>query len=330
MAATTKIGWTDATVNFWWGCTKLGPGCDFCYANDLDKRYGGDHWGVGAPRRKIKSAIALLRKLNKAGRKRVFIQSMSDLFDAEVPAEWFDEAMCAIEEATNTTVQIVTKRIALVKRRLDLIGRRRWPRNAGLIITTVNQPEVDRDGQLLLDVRDNYSIPWTGLSIEPILGPIDLYNGDPDPSLGVTAKHTMLGQWWDADQCRLCPPHYGVDWVIVGGESGPHARPPHPDWIRSLRNQCASTQTAFFFKQWGEWKEIDGPRCRSITQPYTEKDVWIHKDGSILRNRGLSWAERPSPYFTSIMRRVGKEAAGNLLDGEKFEQHPDYLESGVW
>src|SRR5882724_7171831 len=118
MGQSSKIEWTDATVNFWWGCTKVGPGCDHCYAEAFDKRIGGAHWGLGAPRRKIASAVALIRRLdngyadwaadaecmignakafglpipNIGTRRRVFIQSMSDLFDLEVPVEWFSEA----------------------------------------------------------------------------------------------------------------------------------------------------------------------------------------------------------------------------------------------
>lgn len=101
MGEISNIGWTDATVNFWWGCTKVGPGCDGCYAEAWDNRFGGTHWGQGVPRRKIKSAVALIHKLDNgyawwgadyaAGfldkhcghRRRVFIQSMSDLFDLE-------------------------------------------------------------------------------------------------------------------------------------------------------------------------------------------------------------------------------------------------------
>lgn len=114
MGEITKIEWTDATVNFWWGCTKVGPGCDHCYAERLDNRFGASHWGVGIERRKIKSAPALLQRLNRDSVKfadeydsrarRIFIQSMSDLFDLEVPIDWFATAWNEIEAADSTAI----------------------------------------------------------------------------------------------------------------------------------------------------------------------------------------------------------------------------------
>ncbi len=140
MAERTGIEWTDATVNFWWGCTKVGPGCDHCYAETWSERFGGGHWGVDAPRRKIKGAAAMLNRLDNryadwaadaicatenakvfglpdpgmGSRRRVFIQSMSDLFDTEVPLEWFAEAWGKIEQCNRLALQLVTKRISVV------------------------------------------------------------------------------------------------------------------------------------------------------------------------------------------------------------------------
>jgi hypothetical protein len=150
MSAASKIEWTDATVNFWWGCTKVGPGCDHCYAEVWSRRMGGNHWGVGVPRWKIKSAVALIHRLDNgyadwaadyevaAGnarafglpaptfgpRRRVFIQSMSDLFDLEVSADWFAEAWAKIETCNRIDIQIVTKRLSAVTKRLSEVGER--------------------------------------------------------------------------------------------------------------------------------------------------------------------------------------------------------------
>lgn len=222
MAETSKIEWTDATVNFWWGCTKVGPGCDHCYAEAFDKRTGGSHWGLGAPRRKIKGAVALIQRLNRNGRRRVFIQSMSDLFDLEVPVGWFADAWEHIAACDRLAIQIVTKRVSAVEKRLAAIGAKGWPRHAGLMITVVNQDEADRDVPRLLAIKAKLGISWVGLSVEPMLGPID------------------LSPWLHA-----------LDWVICGGESGPGARPMHIDHARSLVRQCARAGTACFIKQLG-------------------------------------------------------------------------------
>lgn len=289
MADGSKIEWTDATVNFWWGCTKVGPGCDHCYAETWSKRTGGPGlWGVGAPRRKIKSARALIHRLDNdysewaadaecargnakafglpvpvvGNCRRVFIQSMSDLFDLEVPIEWFDEAWELIHVCDRLEIQIVTKRISAVRKRIEAGGgRKTWPAHAGLIITVVSQDEADRDIPRLLALREEFGIPWIGLSCEPLLGPIVL-----------AAEFLALGK---------------RAWTIVGGESGPNARPMHPDWARSIRDQCQAAGVAYFFKQWG---------------------VYAPRTGADGREHCL---------------RVGKAAAGRFLDGRTWDQFPE-------
>jgi protein gp37 len=224
MAETSKIEWTDATVNFWWGCTKVGPGCDHCYAESFDKRVGGSHWGVGSPRRKIASAPTLISKLNRAGGKRVFIQSMSDLFDMEVELGWFAEAWDHIERSDGLSIQIVTKRISVVEKRLAAIRRdTNWPKHAGLLITVVNQQEADRDIPRLIALKAKLGVPWIGLSVEPMLGRITLRKG-----------------WLEH-----------IDWVICGGESGSGARTLHEEWAWDLSAQCVGASIAFFMKQMG-------------------------------------------------------------------------------
>ncbi len=317
MAEQSLIEWTDATVNFWWGCTKVGPGCDNCYAETWAKRWKDDIWGVGAPRRKIKSALKLLYRLENdyaqwnadaaAGlhpnfHRRVFLQSMSDLFDREVPAEWFDEAWAAISDCTHLDIQIVTKRISYVEKRL---AGRPWPSHAGLIITVVNQDEADRDIPRLLDLKARLGIPWVGLSMEPLLGPVTLeevWHGE----------SALSAECWG--ECAWCekgfPPLYncqrglqdgghwsqhptgrsGIDWVIVGGESGRNARPMQYEWATALRDQCADAGAPFFFKQWGEW------------------------------------APRRTPDGLT-MQRVGKASAGRLLDGRRHNAFPHSIPS---
>lgn len=234
MADNTKIEWTDATVNFWWGCTKVGPGCDHCYAETWSRRTGESIWGTGVPRRKIKSAVKLLHKLDNDfswwaadceigglhdhSTRRVFIQSMSDLFDNEVPIEWFDEAWQTITVCNRLEIQIVTKRLPMIEKRL---AGRTWPRHAGLLISVVNQEEADRDIPRLIALKKKLGIPWIGLSMEPLLGPV------------------VLRPEWLAE----------LDWIIVGGESGPGARPMQNEWAHSLVDQCKAASVSIFVKQ---------------------------------------------------------------------------------
>ncbi|MGH6753370.1 MAG: DUF5131 family protein [Bradyrhizobium sp.] len=305
MADKSGIEWTDATVNFWWGCTKVGPGCDHCYAEAIDRRYGGTHWGLGAPRRKIKGAVALIHRLDNdyswwsadhfggflpatcGPRRRVFVQSMSDLLDTEVPLEWFAEAWEHIEACSRLAIQVVTKRVSVIEKRLAAIGRTSWPRHAGLIVTVVNQVEAGRDVPRLISLKKALSIPWIGLSIEPMLGPIDLTP-------------------WLAD----------LDWIISGGESGPHARPMHPDWVRSIRDQCAAAGVPFHHKQNGEFASEGLCAERWLFSPTGE----AHPDplpNGIGRHTKEGW---------TVVYRVGKRFAGRLLDGVVHNAFPEALQ----
>lgn len=309
MASKSAIEWTDATVNFWWGCTKVGPGCDHCYAEMWAKRTGHSVWGQSVPRRKIDSAAALLQRLNRGAVKfadendgrvrRAFIQSMSDLFDLEVELSWFAEAWAGIEAADCLDIQIVTKRITAVEKRLAELGRTTWPKHAGLIITVVNQAEADRDVPRLLALKSRLHIPWIGLSIEPMLGPIDLMmlrSGDKAFD-ALQGAHAFL----DGDSYEHAGTCAKLDWVIVGGESGKDARPIHPQWARDVRDQCESNGVPFFFKQWGEWL----PDHQSYDPtPYANA--------------------RAAHRFpdNSIASRVGKKAAGRLLDGKTHDAFP--------
>jgi protein gp37 len=234
MGAQTNIGWTDATVNFWHGCTKVGPGCDFCYAEQWSKRTGHNIWGVGVPRRKIKSAVPLIEKLaRKQPGARVFIQSMSDLFDNEVPIEWFDDAWDWICICDTLRIQIVTKRVSIIEKRLAEIDAPGWPKHAGLIVTVVDQEEADRDVPRARALKAKLGIPWLGLSIEPQIGPIII------PISPTTGFSSPLG----------------IDWAIGGGESKQgrdhQPRPYDLAWARSLRDQCAAAGVAYFQKQLG-------------------------------------------------------------------------------
>ena len=314
--AETSIEWTDFTVNFWWGCTKVGPGCDHCYAETWDKRTGGAHWGPHAERRRIKGAAAALRKINdkaggfrtKHGRwPRVFMHSMSDLFDNAVPYVWREHALAEAQAAFLCNIQMVTKRIGNVEEMVFPVWGCNWPQHIGLMITVCTQAEADRDIPKLLDLKARLGIPWIGLSVEPMLGPISLrwLEAWPGSALNPSGVTNHL------DGLRK------LDWVICGGESGPHARPMHPDWPRSLRDQCVAAGVPFLFKQWGEWApgEVAGPNLRTI-----ETATWFDDAWDFVRV-GKATPEDHREDDPDLFR-VGKKAAGRHLDDRTWDEVP--------
>ncbi len=340
MGETSAIEWTDATVNFWWGCTKVGPGCDHCYAETFDKRVGGAHWGQGTPRRQIASAAKTLEKLNRQGGKRVFIQSMSDLFDNEAPGAWFDEAWMHVHNATNCRIQIVTKRISRVEKAIAESGPPVWPAHAGLMITVVNQAEADRDIPRLLALKAKLGIPWVGLSMEPLLGPVDLsrwmgVHHHPDNDLSNPETRAAIGKIIAAAREQFRDEHGnpGLDWVIVGGESGPKARPMHPDWARDIRDQCQAAGVPFFFKQWGEWvPDVGIPPGRDPSKP--GGDPIMEGKGPCGFLKDGAWHFAPNGCAVDLtaawgcdewVYRLGKKTNGRLLDGREWNQFPGGL-----
>lgn len=276
MAENSKIEWTDHTFNPWIGCTQVGPGCDRCYAKALDKRTGGDHWGPGVSRRRTKDWRAPYRWQKHAGhyqalhgrRQRVFCASMADVFDNEVPDDWRADLWQVIRDTAKLDWLIVTKRIGNAKGMLPPDWPQAFP-HVILLATVVNQIEADRDIPKLLATP----AAMRGISAEPLLGPLDLRqyligheDNGVDLSRDIGGKVGACTDW--------TPP---LDWVIVGGESGPGSRPMHPDWARSIRDQCANADVSFFFKQWGAW--LVGER-----QPENEDPTWmpdiVFQDGS--------------------------------------------------
>lgn len=288
MAEQTTIEWTDHTFNTHWGCSKISPGCDGCYAERLAARFGYG-WGDDAPKREFseKHWNELLRwdrHAREAGvRRRVFTNSMSDLFDKFAPDGVRERHFPFIERTPNLDHLLLTKRIGNVERMVPahwLDGG--WPANAWLGISVVNQEEADRDIPKLLRVPARVRF----LSIEPMLGPIRLYDD------------WLYGVGWS--RC-----HGPLDWVIAGGESGPHARPTHPDWFRSLRDQCTAAGVSFLFKQWGEWVPMMG----HVEGVPVRGEKFTHRDGT-------------------IMGYAGKKAAGRHLDGITHDHFPSQTAPG--
>lgn len=253
MGEVTGIGWTDHTWSPWWGCTKVSVGefgaCVNCYAEALDKRVGGDHWGVGKPRREMSEKHwATPLKWNKAvpaGDTRFVFPSMCDPFDNEVPPEWRRRFFDLIRATPNLTWLLLTKRPAnIVKLGMAVPGG--IPMNAALGCTVVTQDEADRDIPHLMRLQRRVRF----VSIEPMLGPIDLTNIQtlifPRAEKADALTGELSGMFGD-------PAGYAapLSWVICGGESGPSPRPMQAEWARALRDQCSAAKVPFFFKQWG-------------------------------------------------------------------------------
>lgn len=296
MAENSKIEWCHHTFNPWTGCTKIGPGCDHCYAEGWAKRSGIVQWGPGAERRRTSEAnwrqpVKWNTEAARLGvRYRVFCASLADVFDNEAPAAWRADLFDLIAMTPHLDWLLVTKRIGNVRQMIP----DRWsvcmPPNLWLGITVVNQAEADRDIPKLLGLKVSVRF----LSMEPLLGPVDLrFHVFSEPT-GNFRTHAGKRQM----ELRK-PVDGGLHWVIVGGESGPGARPMHPHWARDLRDQCAEAGMPFLFKQWGEWAPgvcSDDPEC-------SVKHVF---EGDARR----------------VMSRVGKKHAGRLLDGVLHDGYP--------
>ena len=338
MANKTRISWCDSTFNPWIGCTKISPGCDHCYAErQMDQRLGRVRWGAGQPRQRTAAenwrqverwnaepffecpgcgwrgtaadykrtirppAIACCPDHNhRLARRRVFACSLADVFDAEVPTDWRRDLYALIERTPNLDWLVLTKRIGNARAMLGECSFGRWDSmplpSVWLGATVVNQHEADRDIPKLLATPAALRF----VSIEPMLGPIDLYDGDPDPRLGgIEASQPFIGEWWEPGDAPSQPPRQGVDWVICGGESGPGARPMNPAWVLSLRDQCQAAGVPFFFKQWGAW----APNCLCD------------------KNTACREIRRPEPGEPGVMFRCGK-AGGHEIRGHEWLEFP--------
>lgn len=280
----SKIEWCDHTFNPWIGCTKVSPGCANCYAEARDQRFaGGAHWGKGAPRQRTSEAnwkqplrwnktekwdcpacaTSHTTEIQPVGtlwechctephfgcherRPRVFCASLADWLDDEVPLEWLADLLSLIRSTPNLDWLLLTKRPENWESRIaplanfrdfgsdQFLWELKWlalgiaPSNVWIGTTVEDQERADQRIPELLEIPAKVRF----LSCEPLLGPLNL---EPAFSFIRDVHH------------KDAPIH----WVICGGESGPNARPMHPDWAMSLRDQCAEAQTAFFMKQMG-------------------------------------------------------------------------------
>lgn len=367
MAENSKIEWCDHTFNPWEGCQKVGPGCDHCYAETRNARFAGGvavNWGPGAPRRRTSDANwrkpLLWNALHEAffaahgRRQRVFCASLADIFDNAVSAQWRIDLLRLIELTPNLDWLLLTKRIGNATQMLEAavraINHGRWGwrdnvfQNVWIGATVVNQEEADRDIPKLLETPAAVRF----LSMEPLLGPVDL-TAAYLPCENAIDDLLMDPETGAYECCKRCDftgigDEMGIDWVIAGGESGPHARPMHPDWARSLRDQCKAAGVPLLFKQWGEWLPINQQDEAFTNRLYKpNRKAALHEDQGALDDIygrtctvpcGVVHADgsfheplEPMAFLqgTGAMStfKVGKKAAGRLLDGALHDGFPE-------
>lgn len=347
MAENSKIEWTDHTFNPWRGCTKVSPGCANCYAETLSHRNPKvlGEWGKGKPR--VRASAAMWReplKWNQAEeskrvshsefvenhRPRVFCASLADWLDDEVPIEWLADLLALIHATPNLDWLLLTKRPQNWSERLaacapfrevgspQFLWELNWlaqgvpPANVWIGTTVEDQQRADERIPHLLNIPAKVRF----LSCEPLLGPVDL-------SAFIGRVPNITGE-------RIDPYNFGLDWVIAGGESGPKARPMHPDWARSIRDQCAAAGVAYHFKQWGEWAPL-APLKKDGSLDFSGQQVMAN-DGTLYEPTALFYPDgssrgdaiRAGHYHASLysIYRVGKKAAGRLLDGREWNEFP--------
>ena len=304
----------------------MGPGCDHCYAETRNARFGGGtaiNWGPGAPRRL--TSLANWKKpvswnnaheeffAQHGRRQRVFCASLADVFDNAVDPEWRDELFKLIAETPNLDWLLLTKRIGNVPNMLPLpFDFDKYFPHVWIGTTITSQAEADRDIPKLLQVDAAKRF----LSMEPLLGPVNLETiHNTDFGEGQPYLHPLLGWVSDGHGDGCSAP--AIDWVIVGGESGPGARPMHPDWARSLRDQCEEADVPFLFKQWGEWapgENVERHHGIVATAKWFNEEWSFHEED--LASTDGHFDDEPDLY------RIGKKAAGRLLDGETWTQFP--------
>jgi protein gp37 len=255
------------------------------------------------------------RKAGESGERPRIFPSLCDPFDNAVDPAWRTDLFRLIADTPNLDWLLLTKRIGNVPTMLREIGVARLPDNVWLGATIVNQEEADRDIPKLLEVPARVRF----LSIEPLLGPVDLSIAACKPCPNAADGLLMDIDTGSYECCRQCDftgigDEWGIDWVIVGGESGRGARPMHPDWARSLRDQCTAASVPFLLKQWGEWipAETDLPGDGAC---YAFAD-----DGS---DRELTGRHRLTSIGKQEFLRLGKRAAGRLLDGRTHDEFPE-------
>jgi len=329
MGSKTGIEWADVTWGPWQGCTPVSDGCQQCYMYREKRRYGQD------PTKIVRSSDSTFRM--PMSRKRVppgsfvFVCSWSDFFHPDVPDDWRHEAFGYMAYRYDVTFLLLTKR---PQRMADYLGE--WePETCGALLAN----EFDHHPSKVTRHRLEQTVDWLHgewctdeYAMPPFDTMADACDGLPNVWLGVTAENQaraderipqLLSIDWPGKRfvslepllgpvdlsITDCPDaHSMLSWLICGGESGPRARPVHPDWVRSLRDQCHTAGVPFMFKQWGEW----APNCDHPPYP----------------GKACASVPRPAPGKSGAMFRCGKKRAGRELDGREWLERPDTGKDG--
>lgn len=356
MAEGTKIGWTDHTWNPWSGCTKVSERCKFCYAAASPpswRRFAV--WGDGHPRILAsesywKEPERWNRRAEKEGkRERVFCASMADVMEDLADLDPWRERLWKLIRATpHLDWLLLTKRPDRMARWARENG---WPVNAWAGASVESQRWEERIHHLLEVAPDQEGV-IRFLSVEPCLGKVEgigKYLSKASlgfcPCLlcrGTGLKNRVPGQLGSGQPGDPpCPDCHrgavgGIGWVIVGGESGPKARPMHPDWIRALRDEVVASEVPFFFKQWGELAPWVNEAHYTHSGEEKHPHFWIDRDTG---ESGLAWivdgdgtwsnwtGEPPMvdgklAPSVAILGRHGKDHTGRTLDGREWQEFP--------
>jgi protein gp37 len=332
MGGKSNIEWTEHTWNPIVGCSIVSPGCTNCYAMKMagrlsvighsqhykgtTKRVNGNTVWTG--KLALAPETTLLEPLRRKKPAMYFVNSMGDLFHEDCPDEWIDRVFAVMALAPQHTFQVLTKRAERMREyfaastnipgfssaahyrvacgvalRGGASDDMRWPLpNVWLGVSTEDQKRADERIPLLLQTPAAVRF----ISAEPLLGPVDLTRLAREGENGAFIDDALTGFRSNGHGGATGPK---LDWVIVGGESGGGARPMHPEWARSLRDQCAQAETAFFFKQWGE--HAHATQCDlQISDAWTE--VWVDEN--------------------TVVARIGKAKSGRLLDGKIYSEFP--------
>jgi protein gp37 len=300
MADRSKIAWTDSTWNPVTGCTPVTAGCKNCYAARMVKRFPHLH---GEYKTYSRNPIPFGRVQFHPDRldiplrwkkpRRIFVGSMGDLFHENVEHGWIASVFSYIEAAPQHTFMILTKRPDRMLYHFRGGLSKKFPvlPNLWLGATIEDQEAADWRVSVLLECPAVIHF----VSAEPMLGPLQLDRIRHGNAGGYEDAFSDPGDWGDVPQGDRPG---GVDWVICGGETGSRASPMHPDWPRSLRDQCQAAGVPFFFKQWGNWRP-------AFTGETVDVERGVHE-----WNDGV------------LSLRVGNKSAGRLLDGREWNESP--------
>jgi protein gp37 len=300
----SNIEWTDETWNPVTGCDKVSQGCKNCYAEKMHKRLGGmgqEKYSKPFLGNVLTHEDELMKPYQWKKGKRIFVNSMSDLFHKDVPFEFIVQVYTIMVNTPRHTYQVLTKRSDRLlefynwyKSMLpaEYVSQYTSAKNIWVGVSCEDQKTVDERVPYLLQVPAAIRF----LSCEPLLERIDITAfGSNLPLDGKIIEWRKPGKYYEGPK---------IHWVIAGGESGSKARPMHPDWIRFLRQQCEESNTPFFFKQWGEWIDNQNMPRQYIAENNLKRHVF------------------ESGYFSTEVWKLGKSKTGNTIDGKQYLQFP--------